>query len=280
MKKQMSLSIAFWSLLLVFIGFGAVTASAATQPPNLRVLLTGPSSAQVRSPYLYTVNVKNIGGSTAAGVTVVVDLPETNTSPQKYILGTLSGIDSRCQVVARKLNCALGNITKSGVNQTKIFTFTLVLPVSTRTLEIKATASTATNPETNPLNNVASIIPTPAYATNQITSANVLVTNCTGTGLSSFFECELFSGSTQSFSMTLNADQSITIPGYPDYTGQWDQLQTTQQPYQQLHFTITEIGTGDGAEFTGFATTNTCFEGLTTFIPTSNYVSPYKVCVQ
>ncbi len=272
MKKQMSLHLATWSLLLVFIGFGAVTASAATQPPNLRLQLTGPSSAQVRSPYLYTVNVRNIGGSTAAYVNVVVDLPETNTSPQKFILGTLSGIDSRCQVVARKLNCALGNITKSGVNQTKIFTFTLALPVSTRTLEIKATASTQTTPETDPLNNVASIIPTPAYATNQITSANVLVTSCTGTGLSSFFECELFPSSQQSHIFSLNADMSVTYNG--DYIGTWDQFASTQQ----LHLSLSDGNSG--AEFNGYATNNTCFEGITTFTPISIYNSAYKVCVQ
>lgn len=272
MKKQMSLKLAGLSLLLVLIAFGAETASAAPQPPNLRVLLTGPTSAQVRSPYLYTVNVKNIGGSTAANVTVVVDLPETNTSPQKFILGALSGIDQRCQIVARKLNCALGNITKSGLSQIKEFTFTLALPVSTRTLEIKATASTMTVPETNPLNNTASIIPTPAYAANQITSATVLVSHCTGTNLSSYFECELFPSSITSFVMDLNADTTVTYQG--QYIGNWDQLVSPQQ----LHFTLNDGGSS--AEFNGFATTSSCFEGLTTFLPTSNYVSPYKVCVQ
>jgi len=78
--------------------------------------------------------------------------------------------------------------------------------------------------------------------------------------------------------MTLDAGGNITLP-YPGYFGQWDQVQTTQSPNQQLHFTISD-GSGFTAEFNGFATTNTCFEGLTTFIPQSNYVSPYKVCVQ
>ncbi len=128
MKQKNVLTIVV-CLLMVFFAFSAEKTSAAPPaPPNLRVLLTGPNSAQVGSPYLYTVNVRNIGGSTASNVSVIVDLPETNTSPQKYILGTLSGIDSRCQVVTRKLNCQLGNITKSGPNQTKILHSIMLSP--------------------------------------------------------------------------------------------------------------------------------------------------------
>ena len=272
MKQKNVLTIVV-CLLMVFFAFSAEKTSAAPPaPPNLRVLLTGPGSAQVGSPYLYTVNVRNIGGSTASNVSVIVDLPETNTSPQKYILGTLSGIDSRCQVVTRKLNCQLGNITKSGPNQTKIFTFNYAFPVTSQTVEIKATASTTTANETNPANNVASFFPTPAYATNQLTSANVLITSCTGRGLTSFFECELFPSSQQSHIFSLNADMTVTYEG--DYVGNWDQFASNQQ----LHLSLSDGSSG--ADFNGFATTNTCFEGITTFTPTSVYNSAYKVCVQ
>jgi len=272
MKQKNVLTIVV-CLLMVFFAFSAEKTSAAPPaPPNLRVLLTGPNSAQVGSPYLYTVNVRNIGGSTASNVSVIVDLPETNTSPQKYILGTLSGIDSRCQVVTRKLNCQLGNITKSGPNQTKIFTFNYAFPVTSQTVEIKATASTTTANETNPANNVASFFPTPAYATNQLTSANVLITSCTGRGLTSFFECELFPSSQQSHIFSLNADMTVTYEG--DYVGNWDQFASNQQ----LHLSLSDGSSG--ADFNGFATTNTCFEGITTFTPTSVYNSAYKVCVQ
>ena len=252
--------------------FGAMNVSAAPQPPNLRVLVSGPASAQVNSPYLYTVNVKNIGGSTASNVTVVVDLPETNTSPQKYVLGNLSGIDSRCQVVARKLNCVLGSITKTGTTQTKIFTFNYAFPVTSQIVEIKATAATTTPNETNAANNVASHFPTPAYAANQLTSATVLVTSCTGRGLTSFFECELFPSSQQSHIFELNSDMTVTYNG--DFVGNWDQFASSQQ----LHLLLSDGSSG--AEFNGFATNNTCFEGLTTFTPASVYNSAYKVCVQ
>ncbi|HQU85993.1 MAG TPA: hypothetical protein PKY59_22895 [Pyrinomonadaceae bacterium] len=262
-------TISLFTLMFLIIGASAVFAA---QPPNLNVTASGPVSAQVGSPYLYTVTVKNIGGSTASNVTVVVDLPETNTSPQKYILGTLSGVNTGCQVVSRKLNCNLGNITKSGITQTKSFTFNYAFPVTSQTIQIKATASTTTTNETNALNNVASVFPTPAYATNQLTSATVLKTSCTGRGLTSFLECELFPSSQQSHIFELNSDMTVTYQG--QYIGQWDQYASPQQ----LHLSLSSGNSG--ADFVGYATSNTCFEGLTTFTPTSIYNSAYKVCVQ
>lgn len=273
MKKFYFAKSTAWLLTFVFLMIGATAVFAAPpQPPNLRVLVSGPASAQVGSPYLYTVNVKNIGGSTASTVKVVVDLPETNTSPQKYILGAVSGLDSRCQIVSRKLNCTLGNITASGQNQTKIFTFNYAFPVTSQTVEIKATASTTTLNESDPFNNIASFFPTPAYATNQITSATILKTSCTGRGLTSFFECELFPSSQQSHIFELNADMTVIYQG--QYIGQWDQYASPQQ----LHLSLSSGNSG--ADFVGYATSNTCFEGLTTFTPTSVYNSAYKVCIQ
>jgi len=272
MKKYKSLKNIGLSFLFVLVcGLGTAFA-LPPQPPNLRVRMQGPATSMVRSPYVYTVEVKNIGGSTASNVTVVVDLPETNTSPQKFILGTISGIDSRCQVVSRKLNCVLGNITKSGTGQTKVFTFTFAFPISTQTIQFRATATTTTNPETNALNNVATFTPTPTYATNQLTSATVLITSCTGRGLTSFFECEMFPSSQQSNIFELNGDNSVTYQG--QYVGMWDQFASTQQ----LHLSLSDGNSG--ADFNGFATSSTCFEGITTFTPTSVYNSAYKVCVQ
>lgn len=271
MKKQTGFYLFAVLFLTAFVAFGTIDA-AATQLPNLRVLISGPSSAQVNSPYLYTVNVKNIGNATAAGVRVIVDLPETNTSPTKYILGTVSGLDSRCQIISRKLNCLLGDMSKTGINQTKIFTFNYAFPVTTQNVQVKATASTTTPNEVNSQNNTASLSPTPAYATNQLTSANVLITMCTGRGLTSFFECELFPSSQQSHIFVLNSDLSVTYNG--DFVGTWNQIASPQQ----LQLSLSDGSTG--AEFNGFATSNTCFEGITTFTPASVYNSAYKVCVQ
>lgn len=271
MKKHVYTRITALSFLLIFFAFSANAASAAPQPPNLQVQLQGPASAFVNSPYIYTVNVKNIGGSTAAGVKVIVDFPLTDTSPTTHILGLLSGIDNRCQVVANKLQCDLDSIMK---NRNKPFTFNFALPVSTKVLELKATGSTTTPGEVNQANNTATIVPSLSYLSNQLSSANVLVSHCTGQGLTSYFECELFQSSISNFTMTLNTGGTMTLPA-PGYTGQWDQLSSPQQ----LHFIITD-GNGFTAEFNGYATGPTCFEGMTTFIPNNNYISPYKVCVQ
>ena len=260
------------SFLVAFFGFGFETASALPpQPPDIRVQIQGPATAYARSPYQYTVNVKNIGGSTANGVTVYVDFPQTNTSPQQYILGTVSGIQSGCQIVSRRLQCSLGSITHSGPGQTKQFTFNFAYPVSTKTLEVKATGTSTSTNEANPANNVASVFPAIGYATNQLTSANVLVSMCTGQNLTSFFECELFSGSQQFVTLALNSDTTISYQG--QYVGNW-----FQGTNQQLKMTLNDGGST--ANFNGFAVNNTCFEGLTTFTPASPYVSPYKVCVQ
>lgn len=265
------------SFLFVFFVCGLGTAFALPPaPPDIRVQVSGPATAVVRSPYQYTVNVRNIGGSKANGVTVTVDFPQTNTSPQVFILGTVSGIGNGCQLVSRRLQCSAGNLNP---NAQRNFTFNFAYPVSTKTLEIKATGVSTSANEANPTNNIASVFPAIGYATNQITSANVLISNCTGTNLTSFFECELFPGSQQNFTMTL--DSGNTISNLPSgYTGIWTQIQSTNQPFQQLQFTITETASGELINFNGFASTNTCFEGMTTFSSNSNYVSPYKVCVQ
>lgn len=272
MKRHKLFNLATLTSLFAALTLTAGAAYAKPAPPDLQLQIQGPATAFVKSPYLYTVNVKNVGGSTANGVNVTITLPLTNTSPQQYLLGTLSGIDSRCRLVSLKLQCALGSLN---ANRQNSFTLTFALPVSTKVLKIDAQATTTSAGERNPSNNVASITPTLAYASNQLVSANVLVTSCTGRGLTSFFECDLSPGSTQQFNMSLNPGGTVTIPGQIGYGGAWNQSTATQ-----LHFSIVETNTGNGANFNGFVTTNTCFEGLTTFTPDNGYVSPYRVCIQ
>lgn len=266
MKKQKTIVLSFLITALC-----AVSAYAAHNP-NLRVTLQGPSTAAVYSPYQYTATVKNIGNAAAANVKVTIDLPETDTSPNKYILGTLSGFNtSFCQVVTRKLVCTQsGNL---GNNQQRVYTFNFELPISTKTLSIKATGTTTSANEVDPLNNSQTLTPALSYATNHLTSADVLVSMCTGTGLTSFFECALFPSSQQHVLFTLNADTTVTYSG--QMVGWWDQTQGDST----LHMILNDGSTT--AEFSGFARSTTCFEGLTTFDPNpGGWVAPYKVCVQ
>jgi len=266
MKKQKTIVLSFLITALC-----AVSAYAAPAP-NLRVTLQGPSTAAVYSPYQYTATVKNIGNGAAANVKVTIDLPETDTSPNKYILGTLSGFNTQyCQVVTRKLVCTQsGNL---GNNQQRVYTFNFELPISTKTLSIKATGTTTTPNEVDPLNNSQTLTPALSYATNHLISADVLISMCSGTGLTSFFECALFPSSQQHVMFSLNSDLTVTYSG--DIVGQWDQTQGDSR----LHMILNDGSTY--AEFNGFARSTTCFEGLTTFTPGyGGYVAPYKVCVQ
>ncbi|MEZ5427997.1 MAG: CARDB domain-containing protein [Pyrinomonadaceae bacterium] len=256
-------------LLLLCLTAVVQTASAAPMPqrPDLQVELQGPASAFVRSPYIYTVTVRNVGNANASDVALTVDLPLTDTSPTSHILGTLSGIDSGCQVVSNRLECSLGRIRK---NRSASLTFNFAFPVSTKTLTITAAASTPG--ETNTSDNTDSVAPNLSYPSNILTSATVLNSHCTGQNLTSYFECELFPSSLSQHTATLNSGGTVDL-GVQGYTGNWYQ----PTPWQ-LHFTYSD-GTNTVAEFNGFAVSSTCFEGLTTF-PNSNYVSPYKVCVQ
>lgn len=247
-----------------------VTGSALASPPNLNVQQwQAPSVANVNTPYQYRFGVKNTGTQTATGVTLTVDLPVTTTSPQVYLLGKLTGVPTGCSVVSRKLQCNIGSL---GYNQSRFYTFTYELPVANKVLSFTARATTTSTNEQNPGNNLRTITPVLGYPTNQLVSANVLASHCTGTNLSSYFECELFPSSITTHTMTLNAGGTISL-NYPGWSGTWDQVTP-----EQLHFVITD-GV-DGAEFYGYAGSSTCFEGITTFIPTSSYMSPYKVCVQ
>ncbi len=261
------------SFVCLLASSAMTTLAARPQPVDLRVMpWQGPASPMVNSPYQYRVTVKNTGGTAAANVKVIVDLPLTNTSPTKYILGKLTGVDpQKCQVVSNKLQCNLQNLTP---NQSKDLTFTFELPVSTRTLTFNATASTTTTGEVALANNQLSNTPVPTYGTRQITGpVNVLVSRCTGQNLSSYYECEVSPGSVTTVMFALNGDQSIFHAEY-GAIGLWDQFASTQQLHMQL------MGGNSIADFNGFSTGANCFEGLTTFTPSSPYVSPYKVCIQ
>lgn len=271
MKREMRVRILGKVCLPAVILSAAIAAFAAPPPPaDIRVQLQGPSTAAVYSPYIYTANVRNIGNQRADNVRLTIDLPLTDTSPQRYILGTIAGYDTtKCSITAIKLQCTLGRLNN---NQQTNISFNFTMPISTKALSIKATGSTTSN-EPNQSNNSQTVTPTLSHPTVEITSANVLNSHCTGTGLTSYFECELFPSSISHFPSTLNADRTITV-SEPGWTGTWH-----QPTVQQLTFTYTD-GMGSEATFNGFARSSTCFEGITTFLPNLGYSSPYRVCIQ
>ena len=277
MKNFSLKSFAALSLLTVVTVFGAANAAAA-QAPNLEVMTwQGSATPLVESPYQYTSRVKNVGNQPAQGVSMTVEFPLTNTSPNRHILGKLSGVQASsgtCSVVSNKIVCNFGNL---GNNQVKYVRFTFEFQVATTAPTLKSTVTTTNTNEVTPTNNTRSFTPAVRYPDNIISSGNYIVTSCTGTNLTSFYECELYQSSQQSFDMDLNLGGTISIQQAPTYFGFWDQNGLPAN--KTLHFTI-DGGSGTEVEFNGFATNGACFEGITTFPQSSNYNAAYRVCEQ
>jgi hypothetical protein len=263
-----------FSLVLALGLFAVSTGSALAGPqrPDLRVQMTGPSSVMVYTGGTYTVNVKNIGNAHAQNVLVRVQLPVTNTSPSVSILGTLSGLDSHCTVVSNELRCSYSSLNK---NQTLAFSFTFMYPVTTKPLVVTAIGSTPNETELG--NNTATLTPAMLYGSLSLTSGTVLNSHCTGTNLTSYFECELFPSSISSHTTEFNADHTIAITGEPSFSGTWNQATSSQLSF--TYYQTNGTGTTLVASFAGYKSKLQCFEGITTF-PGSTYVSPYKVCLQ
>lgn len=279
MKNLVSRSIFALSLMSAIVAFGSISAVAAPpQPPNLEVMTwQGNSSPLVESPYQYTSRVKNIGNQTATGVTMTVEFPLTNTSPTRYILGKLTGIQASggtCSVVSNKIVCNFGNISQ---NQTKYVRFNFEFQVSTTAPSFVSTVSTTSGNEVNPGNNMRPFSPTLTYPDNVVSSGTFLVSSCSGRGLTSYYECEMSPGSVQTgLSLDFNLGGTLTVTGYSNYFGFWDQ-NTLQN--KSLHFTI-DGGTGTEVEFNGFATSGACFEGIANFPQSTTYNAAYRVCRQ
>jgi hypothetical protein len=260
--------------IMKFIVMSLVTAvctvaGMAATPADLEVEVLGPNNSFVYTSYVYQVRVTNVGRTRAENARVTIDLPLTDTSPNQYVLGRLTNIDTKCQLVNNKLECDLGRIRG---RRSKDVKFTFLIPVSTKTLDIKAT--TAADVDSNSNNDVDTKILNPKYQDNIITGpVNVLNQHCTGTNLTSFYECVLSPSSVTDHPTTLNGDGTISF-AVPGYTGSWYQPSS-----KELSFTYS-AGSTVVLEFHGYAVSANCFEGLSTFPPRPAYVSPYSVCIQ
>lgn len=247
----------------------ALTKTAHAAPyVDLQVGITAPN-VHVYESGTYAVQVANVGNRNASGVSVTIDLPRTHTSPQVYLMGTLGARDSRCSYANMRLTCAIGTIAR---NTSTTITFALAMPYSTAPLVLSiAASSTGTAPELTPQNNTLNHTAQLALYPNLTPGGAYTNRRCTGTTLTSFYECELFPSSIGQFSGTLAPDHTVTITGYPSITGSWQNLGNT----------------GIHVEFFDGVSTNTvdlasvgggCFEGVMAF--QSGYVSPYEMCVQ
>ncbi len=256
----------------VFV-FGSVllTSSAAFAAVNLTTSIAAPSGVHVYQTGTYNVTVTNNGSAQVNAVSLTITLPTTNTSPQVYVMGTLGAKSLSCLPSGTNLVCSLGNIKKT--KSVTVF-FNIAIPEAAETLEISATALPTDSTPNNVATHVVNLL---NYNVTTGPAGNVTNRHCTGTGLTSFFECEKFPSSIASHESVLLADNTITFPDQPDYWGDWTQVVPggSYSP-QYLAFNYYSID-GLEAEFEGWGVDGNCFEGLTTF-PLSTYVSPYEVC--
>ena len=260
--------LAIFALPLFLLSSPALAANGA----NLGVSITPPSGVFVYESGSYSIRVDNTGNRNASNVALSIDLPETHTSPQVYIMGDLGSYSSSCTLSGNTLNCSLGTINKG---TWKSVTFAIVFPYSTAPLVIDANATTTTN-DTNPANNSLSYTATPLTTTYAVTAPDAMLnSHCTGTGLTSFYECTKFPSSISSFETVLETDGSITIiDGPPGFTGEW-----TQTGADSLLIEYFEDGLLS-ASLDARSVDVDCYEGPMTFYPPSPYLAMYRVCRQ
>lgn len=171
-----------------------IASNAFAANPDVAATITPPATNTVYSATRWYVTVSNPGNRDAAGSKVVIQLPTTNTSPQVYVMGTVSAKSSSC--------------TASGTKTSTVY-FDIALPESSGTLDFSATASTTT--AGNPTGNDTDTEVAAMFYYSPTTAGGVTVTNrhCTGTSLEAFFECELFPSSISSHSAVFNIDGSV-----------------------------------------------------------------------
>jgi hypothetical protein len=260
--------LAILALPLFLLSSPAFAATGA----NLGVSVTPPSGVHVYEAGTYSVRVDNTGNKNASSVMLSIQLPVTHTSPQVYIMGDLGTFSSSCTLAGTALSCSLGTINRGAW---KSVSFTISMPYSTAPLVIDATATTTTN-DTNPANNHLAYTATPLTTTYPVTAPDLMLnSHCTGTGLTSFYECTRFPSSIASFDSILETDGSITIIGAPpNNTGEW-----TQTGADSLLIEYFEDGLLS-ASLDARSVDADCYEGPMTFYPPSPYLAMYRVCRQ
>lgn len=240
---------------------------------DLTVDITAPAGVYVGDPGQYQVRVSNIGRRDASTVRLVIALPQTNTSPQVHVLGTLGAYDNRCSRIGTTLNCTLGTLAK---NATTNVLFTIALPQSSAPIVIGASVTTTSAEVTTANNNDSDTAHLLHLFFPVSVGETAHVEHCTGTNLTSFFECMLYPSSISSHDISFDAGGMVSFIGQgPQYWGTWNQ--NAGDDYLALEY---YDGASLAATFNGRSVGPTrCFEGVTTFDPPSQWVAPYRVCL-
>jgi hypothetical protein len=247
------------------------TASAAAGS-DLKPTITVSGSTLVGTPTRYDVRILNTGNKRSNATTVSIQLPKTNTSPTVFVMGTLGTVPTGCTKTGTRLICSFPNgIARNSVSAP--IGFDLTLPYSASPIALRVDVDT--NNDTNYANNNTTSTAMQTYQTVTPPAVNFAVTNqhCTGTNLSSYFECIVSPGSVATHPATFLANGAIDL-GDPDYLGAWAVSGT------QLTFSYTELGQPFGS-FIGQGVSaggpgQNCWDGrLTTGGPSTVM---YRVC--
>ncbi|MFO0602650.1 MAG: hypothetical protein U0324_05720 [Polyangiales bacterium] len=252
-----------------------LAAGAAHATPDLAVVVSQPSgTSYVYSSVRYTVTVRNIGSPKSALATLQIDLPDTNTSPQVYPLGTVGAMATGCTRSGLRITC---QVPRLNPGQAVPLYFDMNIPEAWQPVSFTATVLPGSAPDAQSNNDSQTYFPVlanRAYAIALTAPATVTNDHCTGTNLQSYYECTLFPSSISHHSVLFHPNGTITIPDAgPTYGGTW-----SQPTPDSLVFQYTDGGSPI-VNFEGYGVGNHCFEGLTTFVPASSYSSPYRVCL-
>jgi len=243
------------------------TPALAAREADLETTVSLPASTLVYDEERVSITVANNGNKNAADVELTIQLPETNTSPTVYVMGDVTGMNSKCSASDTQIICDLGKVRK---NRSKTVWFDIILPWSAEVAEFDATATTITA-EANTADDSDLGAASLTYVDVAIVGPiDVVNQHCTGTDLLGFYECTLFPSSISSHDVIFNDDGSIDL-GVTDYTGSWDQ-DTDDHLWFEYRYQGDLV-----AEFEGNGVNADCFEGITDF--GTGWVAPYEVCL-
>lgn len=264
--KQLAVAAGCCSALTLW---AAALPAQASSKADLEVSVLAPSAKPlVGNVAHYAVNVVNVGSSRADGVALTVQLPTTQTSPDKFLMGDLANIDARCTHSGTKLSCNLGRIKR---NSGTVVGFDLALPYTSAPLQLSASASTA-SAELSLDNNQANLTTALAYYQYNLSAEPIDISSCTGATLTSYFECNVYPGATQTHNFQLEPNGTVTPAGSrSSVLGNWSQ--PTPEDF------LLEFGSPGNvsATFRGKGVEGGCFEGVTTFT-SLQYFAPYRIC--
>jgi hypothetical protein len=246
------------------------TASAASGS-DLAPVIAVSGSTLVGTATHYDVRIQNTGNRPSNATTVAIQLPKTNTSPTVFVMGTLGPIPTGCTKLGTRLLCSIPGVPRNSVSAP--IGFDLTLPYSANPISLRVDVDT--NNDTNLANNGSVSVAAQTY--QLVTPPNVdfavINSHCTGTNLSSYFECLTAPSSIATHPATFLAGGTIDL-GDPSYGGTWAVSGT------QLTFNYTQLGqpfgsfVGQGVSVGGAG--QNCWDGRLTTGGT--YVVMYRVC--